>query len=504
MNALALKNFSISLPHRLLLKSSSFEPKQGGSCVIIGPTGTGKSVLLKAIAGILPLDVFRFNGDMVIHGIDAYRKGKKTGLDAWSNISQAGMVFVPAETAQAMNPALSIEQNIQLLAPDMQETIAQRLSRYFSFELKDYGRLYPDEVSGGELQRVTIMTLLSRPGDLVLLDEPTVNLDRNLRRRFIDFLNAEILCDHSKTILMASHDLDFVNALKMDEFWALGEGLLSRIDRIPETLSFEKEQKEGETEPVLELKNVSQVFFKRGLFGERPFTAFKGLTTGFNHSTVYGITGPSGCGKSSMIKAILRLMGGTSGSIYLEGKDLVALKKEERGYDPASFKAFRKRMVVVQQDSRYAFFPDSSIRESFRHIEAHRSKFKSGTASGKKNSALSQDLRDQLSLVGLTEKHLDLYPRSLSSGEMKRMDIARALCASPDILLLDEPFAHIDFETRSRVMKALADYLSRKNTVLLIVTHEDFDLKYFVDVNCDFPELVGAPGTEGKTAEEAV
>lgn len=137
-------------------------------------------------------------------------------------------------------------------------------------------------------------------------------------------------------------------------------------------------------------------------------------------------------------------------------------------------------MVVVQQDSRYAFFPDLRVRDSFRHI----------SSLSRDERGLPEGLAENLSLVGLTEAHLDAYPTSLSSGEMKRMDIARALTARPEVLLLDEPFAHIDFDTRSRVMRALSEYLSRTKTILIVVTHEDFDLRYFVDINYNFPELV--------------
>jgi peptide/nickel transport system ATP-binding protein len=96
-----------------------------------------------------------------------------------------------------------------------------------------------------------------------------------------------------------------------------------------------------------------------------------------------------------------------------------------------------------------------------------------------------------LAKVGLGENHLNAYPRSLSSGEMKRMDIARALAAEPEVLLLDEPFAHIDFETRAKVMKAISEYMAENPIILIVVTHEDFDLRYFVEQTYDFPELVG-------------
>jgi ABC-type glutathione transport system ATPase component len=419
---------------------------------------------------------------MRIHGLDAYSGGRKTGHEAWREIRSKGLVFVPAESAQAMNPSLTLEQNLKLLAPEARAAVERRLREYFGLDFGAFARLYPDEVSGGELQRVTLMILLSRPGELVLLDEPTVNLDRNLRKRFVDFLNAEILSDREKTVLMASHDLDFVQALKMDFAYGIENARLMKLEAVPKANGFEKAPAMKGGGPGLAIKDVSQRYFKRGIFGERTFSAFKALSIEFDRSTIYGITGPSGCGKSSLIKAILRLIDGTTGGIELDGHELVALKRKERGWDPAAFVPFRRKMAVVQQDSRYAFFPDRRIRDSFRQIESAR-----GGADGDGGESLAAFLEK----VGLRSSHFEAYPRSLSSGEMKRMDIARALAAKPEVLLLDEPFAHIDFETRAKVMRAISEYMAENATILIVVTHEDFDLRYFVESNFDFPELVG-------------
>lgn len=478
---LSLKSFSIDLGKRRLLDRADFSPASGGSSVIIGPTGAGKSVFLRAVAGFLPLNVFTLGGGMSILGIEAYADGRKTSQGTWARIMTAGLVFVPAESAQAMNPALTLEQNLRLLAPESRPVIERRLREYFGLDFSKFARLYPDEVSGGELQRITLMILLSRPGSLVLLDEPTVNLDRNLRKRFVEFLNGEILCDREKTVIMASHDLDFVQALRLDEAYALEGAKLVRLDAIPRTEGFEKPPAKKSNGRALTLKDVSQEYFKRGIFGERTFRAYSALSIQFNRSTIYGITGPSGCGKSSMIKGILRLMDGTSGSILLNGKDLVALKPRERGNDPAAFLPFRRSMAVVQQDSRYAFFPDLRIRDSIRQIER---------AQGGSEAFDEALLLEYMDKVGLKSVHYDAYPRSLSSGEMKRMDIARALAGKPEVLLLDEPFAHIDFETRAKVMRAISDYMAKNETILIVVTHEDFDLRYFVEQSYDFPELV--------------
>lgn len=483
-----LEGFSAALGDRKLFEIERLAAEAGSSTVIIGKTGSGKSVLLRSLAGVLDARAFRLSGSMRLHGIAAYDDGRKSQRSAWRSIQEKGLVFVPAESAQSLTGELTIEQNLKLLAPDARATVERRLRDYFRIEFSDYARNYPDEVSGGELQRITLMILLSRQGDIVLLDEPTVSLDRGLRKRFIELLNAEFLGDRGKTVLMASHDLDFVRALNVDRILQLKDGRLAELDALPEDGSFERQSAEKvEGARGLELRELAQRYRIRGIFGEREVAAFEDLHLDFKRSTIYGITGPSGCGKTSMTNAILRLVNGTSGRIGLDGEDLVALKPEENGRDPAAFSPFRARMAIVQQDSRFAFFPDLRIRDSFRQIEAAR--VLAGAKDRRKSTRRNVSLEESMAQVGLAPKLLDSYPRSLSSGEMKRMDIARALAARPEILILDEPFAHIDFATRSIVMKAITDYMAESATILIVVTHEDFDLKYFIEENFDFLSL---------------
>jgi peptide/nickel transport system ATP-binding protein len=488
---IVLKGFSAAIGERRLFDIDDFAPDPGSSTAIVGRTGVGKSVLLRALAGLLPADPFALKGSMRLYGLDAYRDGRKASLGSWRSIMAKGLVFVPAESAQSLTPALTLDQNLMLLAPDSRELVERRLRDYFRIEFADFSRFYPDEVSGGELQRITLMILLSRKGDIVYLDEPTVSLDRELRKRFIELLNSEILDGKGKTVLVASHDLDFVRALAMDNVFSLEGGSLRRLAGVPESGSFERPKSEKATVPGLELRDLSQRYMIRGIFGEREFRAFEGLNIDFRRSRIYGITGPSGCGKTSMTRAILRLVGGTSGSIELDREDLVSLKPDERGVDPKAFRPFRKKMTIVQQDSRFAFFPDLRIRDSFRQIEAARAL--AGGRDRRRGLRGGGALEACMEKVGLPLRLLDAYPRSLSSGEMKRMDIARALAARPEILLLDEPFAHIDFATRSLVMRAISDYMAENETILIVVTHEDFDLKYFVETNYDFMSLSTAP-----------
>jgi ABC-type multidrug transport system ATPase subunit len=471
-----LEKFVVHLKDRLLFDIDTFRPVPGTSTVITGTTGSGKSVLLRSLTGLLS-GPFTVKGSMKLHGFDAYVDGRKTSLETWRKILHQGITFVPAETAQAMNPALSLEQNLRLICPDARPMVESRLKEYFNLDFTKFAKQYPDEVSGGELQRITLMILLSRPANLVYLDEPTVNLDRQLRKRFIDFLNGEILDGKGKTVLMASHDLDFVRALKLDVILRLENQKLHTIDKLPENAARVKEEDDGAGAEGLQLQDVSQHYSYRGLFGDRPSWAYKHLDVNFRRSHIYGITGPSGCGKTSMVRGILRLVDGTTGTITLGGQDLVTLKPHERGKDPSAFLPFRRRIAIVQQDSRFSFFPDLKIRDSLKQID----KAWGGTSFYEEAKVTA--LMDKIQLRRVL---LDNLPRALSSGEMKRMDIVRALAAEPDVILLDEPFAHIDFETRALVMKAISDYLKEKAAILIVVTHEDFDLQYFVQTEYDF------------------
>ena len=120
---LSLDNFSIAISRRSLIEGSDFAAPHGSSTVIVGPTGVGKSVLLRAIAGLLPLGTFTLGGSMRLHGLPAYTRGRKSRTGTWARIMSRGLVFVPAESAMAMNPSLTLEHNRRLLAPEARGTI---------------------------------------------------------------------------------------------------------------------------------------------------------------------------------------------------------------------------------------------------------------------------------------------------------------------------------------------------------------------------------------------
>ena len=402
---------------------------------------------------------------------------------------------MPPEPSQVLNQALTLSQNLELFGEERAGRVEDCLGSYFGIRWKDFGKRYPDEVSGGELQRISLMILLARHGSLILLDEPTVSLDADLRIAFVEFLNKELLTSGeggvwSRTIVIASHDLDFVRRLSVHGCLTLEGGGLFATSVAGDTAAADDRAADdtavlGSAPLSLKIHDLSQSYTTRGVFGIKRKTVMRGLCASFGPSRVYSVLGPSGCGKTSFYKAVLRLVSDSEGTVLFDGMDLVGLKPREEGRDPASFRGYRRRLGIVLQESRFAFLPDRSVASTLRLV------FRKAGLEPETGLARARSL---IARLGLEERHLDATPLSLSSGEAKRVDLLRVLCCDFDCLLLDEPFAHIDFQTRLVVMGAVREWLRARERILIVVTHEEFDLLHFSDESLDFLSLQASPG----------
>ncbi len=494
--AVAFEGFSVALPSGPLFSIPILEMGVGDSIAVIGRTGVGKSVLLRSMAGLLPMSPFIVRGKVEILGSEAYRDGRKASFGEWRALRTRGLVFVPPEPSGVLNQALTLSQNLELFGEERVGRVEDCLGSYFGIRWKDFGKRYPDEVSGGELQRISLMILLARRGSLILLDEPTVSLDADLRIAFVEFLNKELLTGGegggwSRTIVIASHDLDFVRRLSVHGCLTLEDGGLSATPAADDAAVARDTAVAGDTAALgsvplsLKIHDLSQSYTTRGVFGIRRKTVMRGLCASFGPSRVYSVLGPSGCGKTSFYKAVLRLVSDSEGSVLFDGMDLVGLKPREEGRDPASFRGYRRRLGIVLQESRFAFLPDRSVASTLRLV------FRKAGLEPELGLACARSL---MSRLGLEERHLGAKPLSLSSGEAKRVDLLRVLCCDFDCLLLDEPFAHIDFQTRLVVMAAVREWLRARERILIVVTHEEFDLLHFSDESLDFLTLQASPG----------
>ena len=194
---------------------------------------------------------------------------------------------------------------------------------------------------------------------------------------------------------------------------------------------------------VLEIDGVRKTYGS----GDDAFTAIDEVTLTTRPGEVLCIVGPSGCGKTTLLRCASGLMPPTAGSVRLDERPVTA--------PPRS-------MALVFQDYSRSLLPWMSIHDN--------------VVLPLKAARVTRDERERLASEALASVGLDplgrKYPWQLSGGMQQRAAIARALAYQPEILLLDEPFASVDAQTRADLEDLLLEVWSRTGLTVLLVTHD--------------------------------
>jgi NitT/TauT family transport system ATP-binding protein len=194
----------------------------------------------------------------------------------------------------------------------------------------------------------------------------------------------------------------------------------------------------------LEAKGVRLGFYNERM--KRRLAVLDGIDLTVNEGELLAIVGPSGCGKTSFLGAVDGLVKIDSGGIRVDGRDVTA-----PGPD---------RAMVFQQDS---LFPWYTVMRNVMYGQELQRRMAKG------------DMRERaaalIDLVGLSG-FAEHYPHELSGGMRQRVNIARALAPDPEILLLDEPFAALDAQTREFMQVELLKILARAGKTALFITHQ--------------------------------
>jgi len=167
-----------------------------------------------------------------------------------------------------------------------------------------------------------------------------------------------------------------------------------------------------------------------------------------------GIVGESGCGKSTLIRALMRLVDSTSGSIHFRGRDITTAGRRELG-------PVRRELQMVFQDPQASLNP----RKRVGQIVGLPLKLR-GVAD------VEQRSRELLARVGLNPEHLNRFPHEFSGGQRQRIGIARALAAEPKAILLDEPVSALDVSIQAQVVNLLEDLQDEFGLSYVFVAHD--------------------------------
>lgn len=195
--------------------------------------------------------------------------------------------------------------------------------------------------------------------------------------------------------------------------------------------------------PVLELRNLHKEILRKD---HEPFAIFKNLNLSLRDGEFVSVVGPSGCGKTTMLRVINGLMPSTSGEIFIDGKSAAELDHE---------------LVMGFVFQGASLLPwRTSLKNVLIGLEGR----------GKSTDESEKVARKFLDLVGLSgfENH---YPHELSGGMQQRVNLARALAVDPRILLMDEPFAALDAQTRNFMQLELLRIWAETKKTVIFVTH---------------------------------
>lgn len=195
---------------------------------------------------------------------------------------------------------------------------------------------------------------------------------------------------------------------------------------------------------AIEFHNISKSYGEKTVLDHLDLTVEKG--------EFVTIIGSSGCGKTTALKLVNGLIEPTEGQIVVNGEDIKGKDQNE----------LRRNIGYAIQGS--VLFPHMTVEQNISYVPNllnRRDKKKTREALGK-----------WMKIVGLEEELKERYPAELSGGQQQRVGIARALAASPEILLMDEPFGAVDEITRGQLQEELKRIYEQTGITVLFVTHD--------------------------------
>ena len=214
------------------------------------------------------------------------------------------------------------------------------------------------------------------------------------------------------------------------------------------------------TAPLLRVRDLTKHFPVKGGLLRRTVAQVKavdGVSFDIQRGETLGLVGESGCGKSTLGRAILRLHEPTSGSVELDGTDVIAAGGGE-------LKRLRRNMQIIFQDPFASLSPRRTVFETLREpLDVHRL----GTAAERRKK-----VEDLLEVVGLRRAVLHRYPHEFSGGQRQRVGIARALALNPKFIVADEAVSALDVSVQSQVLNLIDDLQSEFGISFLFISHD--------------------------------
>lgn len=496
MSLLSVKNLSVVFDTRdgevSAVNNVSFDIEQGKILGIVGESGSGKSVACYSLLGLVPTPPGRIaSGSAIFDGVDLLQLNPSQLRAMRGN--RIGMIFQDPMTS--LNPHMTIAK--QLMEPLLvhrhcdRKTARERaiaaLEEVGINDAKARVDSYPHEFSGGMRQRVMIaMALINRP-EILIADEPTTALDVTVQAQILALIKT-IQTQQKLTVIFISHDLgviakiaDTVAVMEKGQVVEFGcaEDVLNSprhdytkklIAAIPKTAKSFPVQFSDSDPYYLDVRGLSKTYPSRaGWFGRSKLqgvAAVAQVDLNLRRGEILGLVGESGSGKSTLGKSIMRLIAADEGQVYLGGRELVGMNREE-------LRVARRDFQMIFQDPYASLNPRMTVFDTLLEpLKTHRIL---------PTDQCVQRINELMDDVGLARAMIRKYPHEFSGGQRQRIAIARALAMNPKLIVADEPVSALDVTVQAQILKLLLQLTEKYKLAMLFISHDLSVVRYIAD-----------------------
>ena len=423
MNIIEIVDFSLKIKDKVLFDNVNLNIKEHSWLVLTGNIGSGKSTLLRTIC---KLNKEKYDG------LITYKEKNIVDIPMQEHVRNIGYVMQHAIN-QFVMPTLEEEiifalENLCLEAQVINEKLEYALS---ITKTKELANKHIHTLSGGERQRAAFAVALAMGSEILILDEPFANVDKKTRSSLLTLLKD--LNNQGVTIIVCDHEYQlYLNYA--DTFYYLSNGSLELIENPSIKNTTINLAKNIQTEELLKLEDVIITQGNKKLLNTTDFTIHKGITT---------LTGDNGTGKTTLLHAISQLKK-YKGNIYFKDTKVKKSRKLYRKLSTCLQDAFQQFISLMPREEI------SMQKDIWEHAHVWQKK-----------------LLEEFDL----EKELDKSLYYYSGGQRKLIQLMCLLSQKTELLLLDEPFTHLDERACSFIMDWIEENKKLVGQSFIIVSH---------------------------------
>lgn len=476
---LEVENLSVAFADRTVLNDVSFKLRRDEVLGIVGETGSGKSILARAIINLLPSGGRIVSGDIELDGKSVLSANE----DEIRQIRGGRISLIGTNAKALLDPVQTVGSQVAKALRahrriGRKEAMAEAVRLFEQVGIVEPARrihAYPHELSGGMAQRVVIaMALISKP-DVVLADDATLGLDATIQVQVLD-----LLVSRSRELglgaVVITHDLGIV-AQYCDRVAIMKDGRIVELKPVGEFLAepemvYSRELLEAAKarptpmstdatddlghlpDALLRVENLVKHFTSDD---GRVIRAVDDVSFAVARNKTLALVGESGSGKTTVGQCLAKLLFADSGRIVFDGTDIARMPEKQ-------FRSMRRRIQMVFQEPYVALNPRWSVEDLISEPLA--------LLQGTTGRTRAARVRELLELVQMPASLTSAYPHELTAGEQKRVGIARALATSPEFVVFDEPTTALDIRVRAQIIDLVRSLQQEMGLSALFITHD--------------------------------